>query len=131
LAACVLVEGRKLRLILDTGSPTTCFDKKRTERLKLTWKRGDLLPAREENSNLFDYWTVAEVCGLDFGTFKTRQMHVCAMDLTAHNRSFQENGDEPVDGVFGADVLFKYKGFIDYPSLRLYLKQQPGWFFPR
>jgi tetratricopeptide (TPR) repeat protein len=131
LVAEVSAKGKKLRLVIDTGSAGSFLDKERTEHLKLTWQRADSFPRDEESNPQFDYYTAAEVSGLDFGSFMTRRMRVYAADLNPFNRLFKKNGDRPVDGLLGADFLGKYKVLIDYPTLRLYLKQPPGWFFLR
>jgi len=131
LVAEVSAKGKKLRLVIDTGSTGSFLDKQCTEHLKLTWQRADSLPRDKESNPLFDYYTAAEVSGLDFGAFMTQRMRVYAADLNPFNRKFKEKGDRPADGLLGADFLGKYKGLIDYSSLRLYLKQPPGWFFSR
>ncbi|MCD9007988.1 aspartyl protease family protein [Luteimonas sp. XNQY3] len=47
-------------------------------------------------------------------------VHFLALDHV--NAAFSQRGETPVDGVIGADILERGGAVIDYPNLRLYLR---------
>lgn len=47
-------------------------------------------------------------------------VHFLALDHV--NAAFSQRGQAPVDGVIGADVLVRGGAVIDYPNMRLYLR---------
>ncbi|MDR6993349.1 aspartyl protease family protein [Luteimonas sp. 3794] len=47
-------------------------------------------------------------------------VHFLALDHV--NAAFSQRGEAPVDGVIGADILERGGAVIDYPNLRLYLR---------
>jgi len=47
-------------------------------------------------------------------------VHFLALDHV--NAAFSQRGEAPVDGVVGADILERGGAVIDYPNLRLYLR---------
>jgi hypothetical protein len=123
LTAQVTVQGKQLRLILDTGAPVTCLDPERTQGLNLEWKK----IANDVQDKPFASWDTnqaAEVDALDIAGFKTGRLLVCIHRMTASNSILEQYRDPPCDGVLGGDILTAYAARIDYSVLRLFLRSE-------
>ena len=62
---------------------------------------------------------------LRIGDYRDEAFTVHVMPLDHVNAAFVRRGEAAVDGVLGADVLERGGAVIDYPNLRLYLRN-PG-----
>src|SRR5262245_11743183 len=119
LALAVSVDGKRQRLLIDTGSPGTWLDRERTRHLNLDWKE-EPIPGRAKDIQ-WDHSTSCEVTGLEIGGVKIPQISVFAFITSLVNGTLEAYGDEPVDGLLGGDVLSESCRGIDYASGRLCL----------
>lgn len=59
---------------------------------------------------------------LRIGDYRDDAFTVRFLALDHVNAAFSQRGEVPVDGVIGADILERGGAVIDYPNLRLYLR---------
>lgn len=59
---------------------------------------------------------------LRIGAYRDESFTVHFLALDHVNAAFSQRGQAPVDGVIGADVLVRGGAVIDYPNMRLYLR---------
>jgi Aspartyl protease len=116
------VDGKKLRFIIDTGSPMTWLDRTRVKHLKLEWDEQVVL-GRDKNT-MWDYTTSCELSALQIGGAVARRVRAYAFGATSTNMGLEAYGSEPVDGLIGADVLSAHGALIDFASNKLYLKRR-------
>lgn len=107
------IEGRKVYLILDTGSPVTHLDLERTKHLQLKWHRW----YGSEDARSFCHVSKLEVGGLEVSG-----VLVAGHDESETNRILKQNMDREIDGEFGSDILVKLSAVIDYSTFELYLR---------
>jgi len=114
----VQVAGAKLLLILDPGAPLTYFDPRRTKALELNWR--DVFD--EAAAKVGGATQTCYVEAMTIGKVKTGAFIVGSYDTTAVNTVMSRNGEPPIDGILGADVLEAHSAVIDYKSRRLFLR---------
>jgi Aspartyl protease len=113
------VGGRDVRLLLDTGSPFTCLDRKRTETLGLEWVE-EPVPGQARDS-IWDRHTSCEIRAMEFGAARAERVRAFGFHSRSLNYGFEAVGDKPVDGLLGADVLDAVGAVIDLKGGRLYV----------
>jgi Aspartyl protease len=116
------VNGRDLRLLLDTGAPDTCLDRRRTEDLKLEWVE-EPVPGQARDG-MWDHYSSCEVPALILGGATVERLRVSGFNARWVNPGLEAAGYAPVDGVLGADVLDALGAVVDLSGGRLYLR--PG-----
>lgn len=118
------VNGVPGRFILDTGAGRTVIDRAAQPR----FDEGRAVVAGgvatgAGGSGL----AIAALPGsrLRIGAYRDDAFTVHFLSLDHVNAAFSQRGEAPVDGVIGADVLVRGGAVIDYPDMRLYLRN-PG-----
>jgi predicted aspartyl protease len=109
------VNGKTVRLLVDTGASKTVFDK---TRLQLLVEEG----ADEHYEDLEQLSTglgtnsmqgqVAELDSFKFGDVEIKDYPVVVLDMDHVNQSYDMLGDRGIDGVLGSDILKKYDAVI-------------------
>jgi predicted aspartyl protease len=109
------VNGKTVRLLVDTGASKTVFDK---TRLQLLVEEG----ADEHYEDLEQLSTglgtnsmqgqVAELDSFKFGEVEILDYPVVVLDMDHVNQSYDMLGDRGIDGVLGSDILKKYDAVI-------------------
>jgi hypothetical protein len=109
-----------LDMIVDTGASHTMIDVERAGRFDLAGEdRGGRAtgiggPAqRVQSGNLGN---------VAIGPVRFDSLRVTLLDLSQVNRVLHSLGNQPVDGIIGADLLMSQQAVIDYGSLTLYFK---------
>jgi len=121
LLLSVHVNGMLARLVLDTGASRTVFDKTRIkkflkqEKIKSHDKLSTGLGTNEMKSHL------VRIVKMEIGKLKIKNYKSVVMDLSHVNNAYSLMKQKPIDGVFGSDILKKYKAVIDYGRQQLYL----------
>jgi hypothetical protein len=110
------VGDRRVRLVIDTGAPTTCLDPDRTKDLKLEW-RGRPQARKDE---LFDHGLKSRVPELRIGGFAARDLPVLKYNAAPWNNYL--GAEHGTDGVLGMDVLEPAEAVLDLPGRVLYVK---------
>ncbi|MET0327267.1 MAG: retropepsin-like aspartic protease [Luteimonas sp.] len=115
------VNGEDGRFILDTGAGRTVIDRavqSRFDQGRATVAAGQATGAGSGGL------AIAALPGnrLRIGDYRDDAFTVHFLALDHVNAAFASRGEAPVAGVLGADVLERGGAVIDYPNLRLYLR---------
>ncbi len=109
-----------LAMIIDTGASHTLIDTDRAERFDMaTHDRGNLATGLGTSAGRTESGRLRNVV---IGSMRFDTLRVTVLDLSNVNQVLRGLGNEPVDGVIGADVLMSRRAVIDYGSLHLYFK---------
>jgi predicted aspartyl protease len=112
------VNGKEVKLIVDTGAPTTRLDRERVANAALIW-----------DGHYYDQLQgdrTAQVDAIVLGAFSVGPLMVREFSLGASNRVGKSRGEEPDDGLLGADVLGSCGAIIDYGSEYMFLIHGDG-----
>jgi len=107
----------KLQLLVDTGAATTCLDRARTEVLGLRWKSTTIGNKSQE--------VAIDVCPLEslkIGSVSASPFDATHINTFPFNSVLRADGEPPLDGFLGDDVLTSRAAVIDYPNGRMYLQ---------
>lgn len=121
LVPCVL-NGRRYRLVVDTGAPFTCLD------LNLLRDAGVATHALSVRQNLFGHdaepVSLVDLDRLQIGGYLARNVHMIAtvQSLEAFGGHAGHSSDEPIVGLLGGDMLAHQGAIIDIANKALYLK---------
>jgi len=109
------VNGKTVRLLVDTGASKTVFDKTRLQSLV---EEG----ADEHYEDLEQLSTglgtnsmqgqVTELNSFRFGDVEIKDYPIVVLDMDHVNQSYDMLGDRGIDGVLGSDILKKYDAVI-------------------
>jgi predicted aspartyl protease len=115
------IDGRILRLLVDTGAPAVFLDRRRTEALRLPW-RERLYRLTPQGPLRRRAWS--PVASLQIQTVALGPLTVWSTDALAKvNESTAGLGGKPFDGLLGTDVMIARAAVIDCPTIRLYLRR--------
>lgn len=110
-----------LDLIVDTGASHTLIDTDRAARFDLmTHDRGNRATSLDGTGQRTESGRLDNVA---IGSLRFDTLQVTVLDLSNVNQVLLSLGNDPVDGIIGADVLMAQKAVIDYGSLTLYFKE--------
>ena len=117
----VVVFERRFIAVLDTGASKTVFDKQTMERhidpslLELS----DHLSTGLGTNTMESY--LLTIPDLRIGELHLVNHQIAVLDLSTINTAYEQLEHEPVIGVIGGDLLYRYKAIIDYDRLVLRL----------
>lgn len=114
------IHNKEARLILDTGASTTCVDIKKAEHFDILHEKSNIMAAGAGALGMETQ--VSHKNQLHIGSWKDTHVGVVLFNLSHINTALQEAGEDPVDGILGADFLKKHRAVIDYGRNCLYLK---------
>jgi len=114
------IEGRAIRMAVDTAANLTSFDIGLIEELQL--------PPAENPVNIFrhdgvDVPVQAHVKSFKVGNFSYHG-DFCFVDRSRANIGIECAGDTPIEGLLGADFLAKWNAVIDYKDLSLVIRKR-------
>jgi predicted aspartyl protease len=109
------INRKGVKLIVDTAAPTTSLDRERVANFGPIWVSGDIDPERMQ------LFRTASVDAFALGDFSVGSLTVKDSPRDACNRARTSSGEEPVDGLLGADVLRSCGAIIDCASESLFL----------
>lgn len=115
----VIVFNQPFKAVLDTGASKTVFDKTSIERhinpelLKLS----DQLSTGLGTKSMESY--VLNIPDLQIGDLHLKDYDAAVLDLSTINFAYEQIEQEPIIGVIGGDLLFKYQAIIDYKKSSL------------
>jgi len=107
------INKKEFRMLLDTGSSMTIFDKKKSKDIS----KNQVEPNNQSvlsvgNSNIKSEYIVIDEMVL--GDIVLKDYKTVLIDLDYLNQHFKNNGEPQIDGIIGGDILFKYNAIIDY-----------------
>ncbi len=115
------VNDKEILMVVDTAANLTSFDIALIEELQLTKVqrpgisfRGATADARLETAHVNQFKVGNAVYHGDF----------CFVDLSRPNQGLEAAGDQPIQGLLGADLLTKWNAKIDYKDACLVLQSR-------
>ncbi len=121
LLISIRINGKKGRVLIDTGASHTVFDKSKISRfLKL-----EKLESHEKLSTglgtnaMKSHLVVIEK--IEIGRLPISKYKSVVIDLSHVNTAYAQLKIKPIDGVLGSDLLRKYQAVIDYGKRKLTL----------
>jgi len=122
LLAAVKINGKKAKLLVDTGASRTVFDINRIKKFTGTKKfdKNKQLSTGLGTSTMQSHNTILKT--LEIGKLKLKEFEAILLDLSHVNDSYERIGHSTIDGVLGGEVLVKHKAVIDYGKKQMRLK---------
>ncbi len=118
------INGKPARLGVDTGAPVTAIAAHRREHFGLTQIPGtSKLPARLMVNGVFS--SVGIVKSLRLGALNLIDEPMVAINLGSKNRHGRMRGEQEIDGILGADILFPTRAVLDCQRQLLILNMEP------
>jgi len=115
------INGVKGRFILDTGASSSCVGFEGIEKFKLQVQETDTKAA---GAGAVDMETkVSHKNSIKIKNWKYNAIPLVVFDLTHVNTALEQQSEDKIDGILGADILEKGKAIIDYKKKRVYLKK--------
>ena len=109
------VNGKAVRLLVDTGASKTVFDKIRLQTLMEEGAEehyGDLEQLSTGLGTNSLQGQVAELDTFKFGEVEISDFPVVVLDMDHVNQSYEILNDPGIEGVLGSDILKKYDAVI-------------------
>lgn len=107
------INKKEFRMLLDTGSSMTIFDKKKSKDIsKNQVESNNQSVLSIGNSNIKSEYIVIDEMVL--GDIILKDYKTVLIDLDYLNQHFKNNGESQIDGIIGGDILYKYNAIIDY-----------------
>ena len=109
------VNGKPVRLLVDTGASKTVFDKTRLQALVEDGAEEHYEDLEQLSTGLGTnsmQGQVAELDSFSFGNVEIKEYPVVVLDMDHVNQSYDMLGDRGIDGVLGSDILKKYDAVI-------------------
>ena len=109
------VNGKAVRMLVDTGASKTVFDKTRLQSLVEEGADEHYEDLEQLSTGLGTNSMQGQVAELDsfkFGEVEIKDFPVVVLDMDHVNQSYEMLGDRGIDGVLGSDILKKYDAVI-------------------
>jgi hypothetical protein len=117
------INGKKARLVVDTGASRTVFDTKKIAGFpRITSDNFELKSKLSAGlgTNSMESYTV-EIEHLMLGDLHLEGYEAVLIDMTHIIQSYEKINLPPIDGVLGGDILSKYQAVLDYGNKELRL----------
>jgi Aspartyl protease len=123
IAVRATIDGQPINMVIDTGSPGTYLDRKRTAPLGFKWRTvgdgGDIVANADSEQKICD------VASIGLGDYQTGRVRVLHHDMSEVNTAIKSHGDfATFDGILGANVLDDCLAVIDYRTHDVYLMRR-------
>ncbi len=113
--------GRRGKLMVDTGAFTTLFHQRFVHRMQIPLRKS---PFQSAGVNLKQRGVqLATISRFSVGSLNLRDKEVGVIDLEGLVRTGLLNGATPVAGLLGSETLRLHYGIIDFGTRTLYLKK--------
>jgi len=116
------INGKKAKMLVDTGASKTVFDVNRISKFtgKKKFNKNKLFSTGLGTNSMKSHNTILKK--IEIGKIKMEDFDAILLDLKHVNESYEILGFGNIDGVLGGEVLVKYKAVIDYGKKQLKLK---------
>lgn len=115
------LNGKPANFLIDTGASNSCVDQTKTSHFDLT-AQGEALPLTGAgNEKLFAQ--SSHESRLTYMQNEIIRIALMLIDMDTINTALEEQGEEAIDGIIGADILHQKKAIIDYHQCCLYLEE--------
>lgn len=115
------INGFSGRFLVDSGASKSCVSFQLQEAFQLTTNAPAIAAAGAGTDKLHAQPTKAS--NIQFKQIPLGRLSFLLLDMEAINATLMEEGEQPIDGILGADFLRKKSAVITYKPNRLYLKQ--------
>ena len=113
------VNGHKGVFLIDTGASNSCMEIALAEQYELAIA-GEPLSVTGAGNEKLSAQSSQESC-LGYQGQELSQVEFMLIDMEAINTALEEQGESPIDGILGADLLAALSAVIDYKEKRLLL----------
>jgi predicted aspartyl protease len=116
------INGKVMRMLLDTGASKTVVDKTFVETKLKTSKVKD---SNNPTSSLHATVSTSSIMtakSIEIGTVKIENYVVAVLDLTHVNQTYDSVKCKPIQGILGSDILVDKNAVIDYSKKTMKLK---------
>jgi clan AA aspartic protease (TIGR02281 family) len=114
------VNGRRARLVVDTGASHCAMDAAAAKALGLSLRRSSITAGGLGTKSMEVSRGTAET--FEVGRLRLGPVEFAVLDLSHVNQALRERGALPIHGVVGADFLRARRAVIDVRGARLYLR---------
>lgn len=121
--ACQL-NNKKANVIVDTGASRTVFD---SNRIHLFTDASRQVAVESQSTGLGTNTMQSALITIDsfkIGKINLKNLDIVLLDMTHVNESYQKIGLQPIDGVIGCDILFKFKASINLKKQCITFRQK-------
>jgi predicted aspartyl protease len=111
------INGKRCRLLVDTGASKTVLDKLYFEK---HFAEKKVRTIKQETTGLHTSVSksyTAKLDSLKIGNTETKNYSAALVDLTHVNSTYGKLKKRKIQGILGSDILLKYKMVIDYGTL--------------
>lgn len=119
------LDDRRIDIVLDTGAASTVVDLNYCQSEGIAVRDTGHLGGGGVEGRTHPLYTLGDV-RLTLEGLPIRSDGVFAMDLSHVNQKLMGRGAERMHAILGADVLRHHQAVIDYATLSLFLKEEPG-----
>lgn len=118
----LFINGKHANIIIDTGASKTVFDKSRITKFipNKNFDENEKLSTGLGTSTMKSHMT--KIKKMKIGEIEILNYETVLLDLSHVNKSYEQVGLKPIEGVLGSDILVEYKAIIDYEKKTLKLK---------
>ena len=114
------VNGQEGVFLIDTGASNSCVDERLANQFNLSIA-GDPQPMTGAGNEKLSA-QASKKSTLSYKSKVLTQLEFMLIDMQPINTAFKEQGESPIDGIIGADLLQQHNGVIDYAKRSLKLK---------
>jgi len=114
------VNGQEGVFLIDTGASNSCMDEGLAKQFSLSIA-GDPQPMTGAGNEKLSA-QASNKSSLSYKSQVLAQLEFMLIDMQPINTAFKEQGESPIDGIIGADLLQQHNGVIDYARRSLKLK---------
>lgn len=109
------INGKTVRLVIDTGASHTCIDKKEVK---------SLLKNKDNASNDIVMGigskkmknTIININEIQLGELVINNYSIVVLKISHINKILKMLNLKPINGLLGSDILYKYNAVIDYKN---------------
>ena len=118
----VKINGKKAKMLVDTGASKTVFDIKRISAFtrKKKFDRNEQLSTGLGTNTMQSHNTILKK--IEIGGVKINDFEAILLDLSHVNESYEKLDLGNIDGVLGGEILSRHKAEINYGKKQLKLK---------
>ncbi|MFN0276749.1 MAG: retropepsin-like aspartic protease [Chitinophagales bacterium] len=115
------IEGKKINCLIDTGASKTFIDKNYMAEFHPGIEVKKLRQTITGIGANYDKGERTELKGFEIGKFRIKKMQPSLLDLSHVNKAYTTAGIAKIQMIIGGEILYKYKGVIDYAGKLLKL----------
>lgn len=119
-----MLNNKKANVIVDTGASRTVFDNNRIHLFADTSRQ---VPVESHSTGLGTNTMQSALITIDsfnIGKIYIKNFDIVLLDMKHVNESYVNIGLQPIDGVIGCDILFRFKATINLKKQHIVFRQK-------